>query len=81
MRLPRDVRGSDLLRALRSLGYEPTRRRGSHVRVTTQVGGEHHEVIPMHDPIKVKTLLSILKSVAIHREISVEELLERLGLR
>ena len=81
MRLPRDVRGSDLVKALRSLGYEPTRRRGSHVRLTTQVGGEHHEVIPMHDAVKVKTLSSILKSVAAHHEISVDELLERLGLR
>lgn len=80
MRLPRDVRGSDLLRKLRSLGYRPTRRRGSHVRVTTQLNGEHHEVIPMHDPIKVKTLASILKSVASHHGLSVEELLERLGL-
>ena len=79
MRLPRDVRGSDLVRALRSLGYEPTRRRGSHVRLTTQV--EHHEVIPIHDPVKVKALSSILKSVAAHHEISVDELLERLGLR
>ena len=81
MKLPRDVRGSDLVRALRSLGYEPTRQRGSHVRVTTQVGGEHHEVIPLHDPVKVKTLSSILKSVASHHDLDVEELLERLNLR
>ncbi len=81
MRLPRDVRGSDLVGALRSLGYQPTRRRGSHVRLTTQVNGEHHEVIPMHDPVKVKTLSSILKSVASHHDLSVEELLERLDLR
>ena len=80
MKLPRDVRGSDLVRALRSLGYAPTRRRGSHVRVTTQNRGEHHEVIPMHDPVKVKTLSSILKSVASHHDLSVEELLERLDL-
>lgn len=81
MRLPRDVRGSDLEKGLRSLGYEPTRRRGSHVRMTTQVNGEHHEVIPMHDPVKVKTLSSILKSVASHHDLSVDELLERLDLR
>lgn len=80
MRLPRDVRGSDLVRALRSLGYRPTRRRGSHVRVTTQVNGEHHEVIPMHNPVKVKTLSGIIKSVASHHELQVEELLERLDL-
>ncbi len=72
MRLPRDVRGSDLQKALQTLGYRPTRRRGSHVRVTTGLNGEHHEVIPMHDPIKVKTLASILKSVAVHHRLTVD---------
>ena len=80
MRLPRDVRGRDLQRALITLGYQVTRQRGSHVRVTTQVNGEHHEVIPDHDPIKIKTLSSILKSVAAHHDLSVEELLEILDL-
>jgi len=50
------------------------------VRITTQVNGEHHEVIPLHSPIKVKTLSSILKSVAAHHQVTVEELLEQLGL-
>ena len=54
--------------------------RGSHVRITTQVNGEHHEVIPLHSPIKVKTISSILKSVAAHHQVTVEELLEQLGL-
>ena len=45
MRLPRDVSGARLQAALRRLGYEAVRQRGSHVRVTTQEGGEHHEVI------------------------------------
>ena len=80
MRLPRDVRGTDLERALGRLGYRATRQRGSHVRVTTQVNGEHHEVIPRHNPLKAKTLSSILKSVAAHHDLSVEELLERLSL-
>ena len=71
VRLPRDVTGAALQAALRRLGYEAVRQRGSHVRVTTHVNGEHHEVIPQHDPIKVKTLLSILKSVAAHHEMSV----------
>ena len=81
MRLPRDVSGAVLVAALRRLGYENVRQRGSHVRVTTQVGGEHHEVIPMHDPIRAKTLSSILKSVARHHGIGVPELLRRLDLR
>ena len=50
------------------------------MRVTTQDGGEHHEVVPLHDPIRAKTLSSILKSIARHHEISVEELLRKLDL-
>ncbi len=80
MRLPRDVRGADLQRALQKLGYTATRQRGSHLRVTTHLSGEHHEVIPLHNPIKTKTLSGILKSVATHHEISVQELLELLDL-
>ncbi len=81
MRLPRDVSGAALVAALRRLGYERVRQRGSHVRVTTQVGGEHHEVVPLHDPIRAKTLSSILKSIARHHGIGVEELLRTLDLR
>ena len=80
MKLPRDVSGASLLVALRRLGYGTVRRRGSHVRVTTQVNGEHHEVVPLHSPIKAKTLSSILKSVSRHHGMSVEELLHLLGL-
>ena len=75
MRLPRDVM------VLRRMGYAMVRQRGSHVRITTQEGGEHHEVIPLHDPIRTKTLSSILKSVARHHGIGLEELLHRLDLR
>ena len=80
MKLPRNVSGTRLLAALRRLGYEAARQRGSHLRITTQVKGEHHEVIPLHNPIKVKTLSSILKSIARHHEMSVAELLDELDL-
>jgi len=80
VKLPRDVSGASLLVSLRRLGYEAVRRRGSHVRITTQVNGEHHEVVPLHSAIKAKTLSSILKSVGRHHGMSVEELLQLLGL-
>ena len=80
MKLPRNVRGAKLQTSLRRLGYEATRQRGSHLRITTQINGEHHEVIPLHSPIKIKTLSSILKSVARHHEMSVDELLRELDL-
>ena len=80
MKLPRDVSGAALLAALRRLGYEEVRQRGSHVRITTRECGEHHEVIPLHDPIGTKTLSSILKSVARHHGMGVPELLRKLDL-
>lgn len=77
MRLPRDVSGRTLLASLHGWATKPY---GTHVRVTTQVNGEHHEVIPQHNPVKARTLLSILKSVARHHGMSVEELLSELQL-
>jgi predicted RNA binding protein YcfA (HicA-like mRNA interferase family) len=80
MKLPRDVAGRHLVKALRELGYEETRRKGSHIRVTTQRNGEHHEVVPDHNPIKCGTLSSILKSVSRHHGLTMEELLRLLSL-
>ena len=80
MKLPRDVSGPDLANALRKLNYTVTRQKGSHIRVTTQQCGEHHEVIPNHSPIKVGTLSSILKSIAIHHKMSLDDLLSLLKL-
>ncbi len=80
MKLPREVSAETLVKALRVLGYVVTRQKGSHIRVTTQIGGEHHEVVPQHNPIRIGTLHSILKSIAQHHQMSVEELVRRLEL-
>ncbi len=50
MKMPRDLTGAELVKALKSLGYAVTRQKGSHMRITTLKDGEHHEVIPRHDP-------------------------------
>ena len=81
MKLPRERERRDACRRRFDVwGYDTVRQRGSHVRITTQVNGEHHEVIPLHTPIRAKTLSSILKCVARHHEITVEELLRELDL-
>ncbi len=82
MKMPRDVAASDLIRAMRVLGYSPTRQEGSHIRLTTQVEGTHHVTIPNHRPLKRGTLLGgILKPVASHHKMTVAELLDNLDLR
>jgi predicted RNA binding protein YcfA (HicA-like mRNA interferase family) len=80
VKTPRDISGAELAKALGKLGYAVTRQTGSHLRVTTQQHGEHHEVVPNHSPIKIGTFKSILRNVAAHHGISVPELLKRLDL-
>ena len=80
MKLPRDVSGAELVKALRRLGYEVNRQRGSHIRVTTQQDGEHHEVIPNHNPIRTGTFSGILKSIAAHHRLTVDQLIGKIGL-
>jgi predicted RNA binding protein YcfA (HicA-like mRNA interferase family) len=52
VKLPRNVNGPQLVKALGILGYQVTRQKGSHIRVTTQRDGENHEVIPSPAPSK-----------------------------
>jgi len=80
MKTPRDLSGLELAKALRKLGYVVTRQSGSHLRITTQQGGEHHEVVPNHSPVKIGTLKGILRNVAEHHKITVAELMEHLDL-
>ena len=78
MRLPRDLTGQELARALAKLGYTTDRQTGSHLRLTTQENGEHHITVPNHSPIKLGTLNAIVKEIAEHFDIERDELLSRL---
>lgn len=78
MKIPRDLTGAELVKALSKLGYTPTRQTGSHIRLSCQANGEHHITIPDHDPLKLGTLAAILSSIAAHHGISREELLNEL---
>ena len=78
MKLPRDLAGADLARALAKVGYRVTRQTGSHLRLTADSPSQHHVRIPAHDPLKVGTLSGILGDIAIHLKIERDELLRRL---
>jgi predicted RNA binding protein YcfA (HicA-like mRNA interferase family) len=78
MRLPRDVSGADLAKALRHFGYEPTRQTGSHLRVTTQRRGTHHLTVPLHDALKIGTLAGIVADVAKHLDLTRDEIVHDL---
>jgi predicted RNA binding protein YcfA (HicA-like mRNA interferase family) len=78
VKLPRDLSGKDLAKALRRLEYEITHQTGSHLRLTTERDGEHHLTIPAHDAIRVGTLNAILRDLEEHHQLSRQQLLEML---
>ena len=78
MKLPSDGNGTSLVQRFNKLGYTITRQTGSHIRLTTQENGEQHITIPAHHTIKVGTLNAILSDVAMHFEITKEELIKKL---
>lgn len=62
MKVPRNLSSERLIQLLANFGYETTRQTGSHIRLTTQENGQHHLTIPAHDPLKIGTLNSILRT-------------------
>jgi len=78
MKLPRDISGLELARALGRIGYDVDHQRGSHIRLSTQHPSPHSITVPAHDPLKVGTLSGILRDVATHAHLERDELLRRL---
>ena len=71
MKLPRDVSGSEAVRALRRLGFSVQRQEGSHIRMSK---GAIYVTIPNHKTIVPKTLQSALRQAGV----SVKEFVENL---
>ena len=80
MKLPRDVSGNQLAKALAVLRYLESRQSGSHIRLSTDVKGSHHVTIPKHNPMKLGTFKSILDYVAAHHGIARDELIRLIKL-
>ena len=68
MKLPRDLSGQRVVRALKRLGFIQERQEGSHIRL---VRGSPRVTMPAHRAIAPKTLQSILRQA----QISVDELI------
>jgi predicted RNA binding protein YcfA (HicA-like mRNA interferase family) len=78
LKLPRDLSGPELARALRVFGYQVTRQTGSHMRLTTTMRGEHHVTIPAHAILRVGTLAGILGDFAAHLDLTRDEIARKL---
>jgi predicted RNA binding protein YcfA (HicA-like mRNA interferase family) len=79
MKLPRDLSGSDLIKALcRDWGYQVVHQVGSHVILQAIEPSSQRIAIPAHSSLRVGTLNGILRAVAKHKGVSREDLLASL---
>jgi predicted RNA binding protein YcfA (HicA-like mRNA interferase family) len=78
MKLTRDLTGGQLIKALEKFGYEKTRQSGSHVRLTCAHPDVHNITVPLHDPLRIGTLSSILYDVAEHHNVTRDALIQTL---
>lgn len=78
MKLPRGVSADRLVAALKKLGYEVVRQKGSHVRLRHPGPPAHLITVPWHCPLKTGTLHSILVEVAGMRSTTVDSIVSHL---
>lgn len=71
MKVPRDVTGTEAVRALRRLGFESVRQTGSHHIMRRN---DKTVVVPQHKPIKPGTLRGMLDQAGVTLEAFTEAL-------
>ena len=62
MKLPRDVNGSEAVRALQRLGFVRLRQTGSHIILRRE---SRTVVVPQHKPIKPGTLKGLIEQAGL----------------
>ena len=79
MKLPRDLSGQDLVNALcRNWDYHIVRQQGSHIVLETENPSHHRIAVPAHKNLRVGTLNAIMRTVAKHKCVDRQEILESL---
>ncbi len=79
MKLPRDLSGHDLVAVLcRRWGYVKVNQIGSHIILQTQEPTPHRIAVPAHKAVRVGTLNGILRSVANHKGVDRQAILDSL---
>lgn len=79
MKLPRDLNGVALAKSLcKHLDYIQIHQTGSHIILETKQPSHQRIAIPSHKSLRIGTLHSILRSVANHKGMSRQEILDLL---
>jgi predicted RNA binding protein YcfA (HicA-like mRNA interferase family) len=77
MKLPRDLSGEALVKHLcKRWEYTKIHQVGSHIILQTEKPSSHRIAVPAHSPLRIGTLNAILASVAAHKNVAKEEILQ-----
>jgi predicted RNA binding protein YcfA (HicA-like mRNA interferase family) len=74
VKLPRELSGERLARAMVRVGYRVTRQTGSHMRLTIEGPPQRHLTIPAPPELRAGTLSAILSLAAEQLHVSREQL-------
>ena len=78
MKLPRDLNGQVLAKSLcRNWDYFQIHQTGSHIILETEQPSHQRIAIPSHKSLRIGTLHSIIRTVANHKGVSGQEILDR----
>jgi hypothetical protein len=79
MKIPRDVSGTHLADVLcRRWQYVKVHQAGSHIILETSEPAHQRISVPAHHPLRLGTFSSILRTVAEHKGVSRDEVIETL---
>ena len=77
MKLPRGLSGQELVNALcRDWGYCVVHQQGSHIVLETEEPSHQRIAVPSHKPLRIGTLSAILRTVATHKNVERQEILD-----
>jgi predicted RNA binding protein YcfA (HicA-like mRNA interferase family) len=79
MKLPRNLSGVELAKCLcRHWDYVQVHQTGSHIILDTTAPANQRIAVPAHKALRIGTLNNILRTVAEHKGVSKENILETL---
>ena len=76
MKIPRDLSGREIVKTLcKHWDYRQIHQEGSHIILQTDTPSHQRIPVPDHNPVRIGTLNSILRLVAMHKGVEKQDVL------
>jgi predicted RNA binding protein YcfA (HicA-like mRNA interferase family) len=76
VKIPRDLSGREIVKTLcKHWDYRQIHQEGSHIILQTDTPSHQRIPVPDHNPVRIGTLNSILRLVAMHKGVKKQDVL------